>query len=71
MPRDWMGAIEAAGATVAVIASRHTAGYLVAEWYRDVTHRCAHVMEDQPAGSVHRYTALGHREWRPRRKLRG
>ena len=67
MPLDWMGAIEAAGATVAVIDSRHTADYLVAEWYRDVTHRWAHVMKDQPAGSVHRYTVRGHREWRPRR----
>ena len=67
MPLDWMGAIEAAGATVAVIDSRHTADYLVAEWYRDVTHRWAHAMQNQPAGSVHRYTVRGHREWRPRR----
>jgi len=70
MPLDWMGAIEAAGATVAVIDSRHAAEYLVTEWYRDVTHRWAHVMRNQLAGSVHRYTARGHREWRPRRKPR-
>ena len=70
MPLDWMGAIESAGATVAIIDSRHTADYLVGEWYRDVTHRWAHVMRDQPPGSVHRYTARGHREWRPRRRVR-
>ena len=70
MPLDWMSAIEAAGATVAVIDSRHTADYLVAEWYRDITHRWAHVMRNQPPGSVHRYTARGHREWRPRRTPR-
>jgi hypothetical protein len=70
MPLDWMGAIETAGATVAVIDSRHTADYLVAEWYRDVTHRWAHVMPNQAAGSVHRYTARGHREWRPPRRPR-
>jgi hypothetical protein len=70
MPLDWLGHIEAAGATVAVIDSRHSAEYLIAEWYRDVTHRWAHVMRDQPAGSIHRYTVRGHREWRPRRKPR-
>ncbi|HZL65279.1 MAG TPA: hypothetical protein VFD50_10120 [Thermoleophilia bacterium] len=70
MPLDWMDAIEAAGATVAVIDSRHAADYLVAEWYCDVTHRWAHVMQNQPAGSVHRYTARGHRKWRPRHKPR-
>lgn len=68
MPLDWMSDIAAAGATVAVIDSRHDDAYLVAEWYRDVVHRWAHVMRDQPTGSVHRYTARGHRAWRPRRR---
>lgn len=68
MPLDWMSNIAAAGATVAVIDSRHDVAYLIAEWYRDVAHRWAHVMRDQPTGSVHRYTARGHREWRPRRR---
>jgi len=70
MPLDWMGAIEATGATVAIIDSRHTSDYLAAQWYRDVTHRWAHIMRGQPAGSVHRYTARGHRKWRPRRAPR-
>ena len=70
MPLDWMATIEAAGVTVAVVDSRHTADYSIAQWYWDVVHRWAHVMSDQPVGSVHRYAARGHREWRPRRTSR-
>jgi hypothetical protein len=70
MPLDWMDAIEATGATVAIIDSRHTGDYLTAQWYRDVTHRWAHIMRSQPAGSVHRYTTRGHRRWGPRRARR-
>jgi predicted nuclease of predicted toxin-antitoxin system len=67
MPLDWADEIARAGTTIAVIDSRHGDDYLIAEWYRDVAHRWAHVMRSQPSGSVHRYTASGHREWRPRR----
>jgi len=66
MPLDWRGTIDAAGITVAVIDSHHTAEYSVAQWYGDVVHRWAHVMGQQPSGSIRRYTSRGHREWRPR-----
>jgi hypothetical protein len=66
MPLDWLSEIEAAGATVAVVDSRRSDEFLESQWYRDVVPRWAHVMRDQPQGSVHRYSARGHRAWRPR-----
>jgi hypothetical protein len=66
MPMDCMDDIHRACATVAVIDSRHSDDYLESEWYRDVVHRWAHVMRDQPPGTVHRYSTRGHRPWRPR-----
>ncbi len=66
MPMDWMTEIEAAGATVAVVDSRHSGEYLESQWYCEVVHRRAHVMHRQPHGSAHRYTARGHRPWRQR-----
>jgi hypothetical protein len=66
MPRDWLSEIEAAGTTVAVIDSRRSDAFLESQWYRDVVHRWAHVMRDQPQGSVHRHSARGHRPWRPK-----
>ena len=68
MPLDWGDEIQAAGATVAVIDSRRSDEFLVSEWYRDVVHRWAHVMRNQPPGSVHRYAAKGHRAWLPRKR---
>jgi hypothetical protein len=68
MPIDWGTEISAAGITVAVIDSRRSDKFLESEWYRDVVHRWAHVMRDQPQGSVHRYSPRGHRPWRPRRR---
>ncbi len=66
MPIDWGTEIAAAGVTVAVIDSRRSDRFLESQWYRDVVHRWAHVMRDQPQGSVHRYSPRGHRPWRPR-----
>jgi len=66
MPRDWLSAIEAAGTTVAVIDSRRSDEFLESQWYRDVVNRSAHAMRAQPQGSVQRYSARGHRPWRPR-----
>lgn len=34
---------------------------------RDVVHRWAHVMADQEAGHIRRYSPKGHRVWTPRR----
>ena len=66
MPMDWMSEIEAAGAAVAVVDSRHSDEYLESQWYCDVVHRRAHVMHRQPQGSARRYTARGYRPWRQR-----
>jgi hypothetical protein len=68
MPLDWLSEIEAAGATVAVIDSRRSEEFRESQWYRDVVHRWAHVMRDQPQGIVHRYSARGHRPWRLKRR---
>jgi hypothetical protein len=69
MPFDWLSEIQAAGTTVAVIDSRRSEEFLESQWYRDVVRRWAHVMRDQPQGSIHRYSAWGHRPWRPKKRL--
>ena len=66
MPLDWSAEIEVAAVTVAVIDSRRSDEFLESQWYRDVVHRWAHVMRNQQRGSVHRYSARGHRPWRPK-----
>ncbi len=66
MPIDWGAEIDAAGVTVAVVDSRRSDEFLESQWYRDVVHRWAHVMRSQAQGTVHRYSARGHRPWRPR-----
>lgn len=41
------------------------------EFKRDSVHRWAHIMAEQEAGSVMRYTPFNRHEWRPRTRLRG
>lgn len=40
------------------------------QYKKDTVHRWAHVMVEQPAGSVRRYSPVSHREWLPRTRSR-
>jgi len=55
--------------TVAVIAPRNPESVLdVNQWEHEIAQRWAHKMEEQPRGSVRRYTLAGPRQWTPRRR---
>ena len=56
--------------TLAIVDPNHPPEYSDDHWDRDVVHKWAHKMEEQPRGSIRVYTVAGSRQWRPRRRPR-
>lgn len=68
MPGDHGDVIVEVVATIATVDSRCPPGYGLDGYRREVVHRWAHVIAEQPAGLVRRYSLQGHRKWTlPRR----
>lgn len=63
MPFDHGELIDELGVTIATVDRRNPAGVLPDTYRRDVGHRWAHVIAEQPAGTVRRYSLGSHRAW--------
>jgi PIN like domain len=70
MPEDHAEALRNVGGTVATINPDRDEGWDIDAWRREVVHRWAHVMHDQPTGSVRRYSLRRHTTWRRRLRRR-
>lgn len=68
MPSDHGDDIEKLAATIATVDRRRPEDWDLDPYRREVVHRWAHLIAEQPAGSVHRYSLSAHRKWTlPRR----
>lgn len=68
MPDEHGALISELGITIATIDGRWAASGLEQEaWKREVVHRWAHAMHDQPPKSIRRYSLKWYREWTKRR----
>jgi len=70
MPATHGDVLKETGVTLAIVSARPELGYSLEEWEREIVHRWAHKMEEQPPGSVRRYSLAGGREWHPRQRSR-
>jgi len=70
MPSEHGGLISESRLTVAIVAPRVGRDFSVQAWERETVHRWAHLMVDQPSGSVVRYSPYSHAPWRTRRRVR-
>jgi len=68
MPATHADVLAETAVTLAIVAALPNAGYSHEEWEREIVHRWAHKMEEQPPGSVRRYFLAGGREWHSRRR---
>lgn len=68
MPWAWAAELAARGLTVATIDAVGCPRWLTTDqWRRDVTHRWAHQMQSQAAGTIRRYGEMN-RRWTKRRR---
>lgn len=70
MPSTHSDVLKQTAVTLAIVAGLPDIGYSVEEWEREIVHRWAHKMEEQPSGSIRRYSLAGGRDWHPRRRTR-
>jgi Domain of unknown function (DUF5615) len=70
MPLDHGEELTRLEVTVATIDPLVRPPYNPDQWRRDVAQRWAHVMQEQPVGSLRRYSVNWHRVWTARRRLR-
>src|SRR5258708_14030284 len=68
MPSEHGALLTSSGLTLAVVAPRADRTFTLQGWERETVHRWAHLIANQPAGSLVRYTPYGHASWRPRRR---
>lgn len=63
MPFDHGDLIKELGVTIATVDRRNPPGVLPDTYRRDVGHRWAHVIAEQPSTTVRRYSLKGHKAW--------
>ena len=68
MPSEHGQLLSRSGLTLAVVSPRSDRSFTLQAWERETVHRWAHLISNQPAGSLMRYTPFGHSAWRPRRR---
>lgn len=69
MPATHAEELRRFGTTVAVIVPwERASGLEEPQWERDIAHRWAHLMEEQPRGTVYRYSRRGRKRWSLRRR---
>jgi hypothetical protein len=72
LPGVWAEVLAQTGLTVATVDPRAKPPELnTDQWRRDVTHRWAHVMQRQSAGSIRRYGEANRKWTKPRRAKLG
>ena len=70
MPRDHAPVIESLGMTIATIDGRRPPAFArhQEQWEREVVHRWAHRMQEQPTATRVRYSLAAARRWTRRRR---
>jgi hypothetical protein len=68
MPAEHGATIRAVGATVGTLDPDYPPPYDPGSWARDVVHRWAHVMQQQPLQTIRRYSLGSYRRWSQRRR---
>lgn len=68
MPAVHADVLRATKVTIATVSPERAAGYSPEQWEREIVHRWAHKMEVQARGSIRRYTLVGGRVWRVRKR---
>lgn len=68
LPGEHSDAAAAVGATIATIHPDRHPEWALESWRREIVHRWAHVIQDQPAGTARRYGLQRHARWTPRRR---
>jgi hypothetical protein len=66
LPEQHAAAVREVRATVATVHPVREHGWRLDPWRREVAHRWAYVMHDQPTGTVRRYSLRRHVLWRRR-----
>ncbi len=67
LPLEHADAVRTVGATIATIHPDREAGWSLDAWRREIVHRWAHAMHQQPPGTARRYSLHRQATWRPRR----
>ena len=75
MPFEHPETVKEAGATIATVdgawkafCQRHALSLTQEQFKRDSVHRWAHVIAEQDAQEVRRYTPMNHALWRPKKR---
>lgn len=66
LPEEHSGALQDVHGTVATVRPEREEGWPLDPWRREIVHRWAHVMHDQEASTVRRYSLRRHALWRRR-----
>src|SRR5687768_1285014 len=68
MPDDHAGLVASLGCTIATIRPGDSYDPLEDLYEREIVHRWAHQIQEQPTGTIRRYSLIGSRTWTTRKR---